>query len=295
MGDPLRSLGALAVQGRPVPFEGFEDLIGFVIVFFAVIWPVIRGLLSAARTNRADFDRRSGRGGSGERPNSLEAFLEGLRDGDDDEEDLTRQRREARAERRERQLHTERDRREQRQRMPAGPQVDPFGEDDEEPAASAPARAEARTVTPAAPGPATGSGRPSAPPSAPRPAPAPLPASSSARRSRPVEPVDGFEVSIDDHLDQVPSEDALEAGLLPTGGRDAGGRPAQRAADREPDEEGLEVVAGAGEEAAFALPGERASALERIGGGRTPWQSAVLMKEILGPPVSLAPHDEHLR
>ena len=116
--------------------EIIEDLIGFVIVFFAVIWPVIRGLLSAARTNRADFDRRSGRGGSGERPNSLEAFLEGLRDGDDDEEDLARQRREARAERRERQLQAERDRREQRQRMPAGPQVDPFGEDDEEPAAS---------------------------------------------------------------------------------------------------------------------------------------------------------------
>ena len=131
MGDPLRSLGALAVQGRPVPFEGFEDLIGFVIVFFAVIWPVIRGLLTAARSNRTNFEKRSqGRKGGGN-SNPLEAFLDGLRDQDESDELLARQRREARAARRERQLEAERERRGRLERGGAGPRTDPFGADDD--------------------------------------------------------------------------------------------------------------------------------------------------------------------
>jgi len=261
-------LGALPVQ-RGVGFD-VDNLVGLVIVFFAVIWPVIRGLLNVAKSNRQDFQARSKAGSESTRANPLEAFLQGLQD--DGEEEVVRERRaarEARAERREAALERQRARRE---RAGQSPSADPFEKGSKEVVteASVEASVEARPKEqPSSVAPSTN-----------------VPATWARRRP---EPVDGFEVAIDDDLDAVPSEDALEADLF------AQPQPARRGTEeREPDEEGLEVLSGAGERAAFALDSEQGSPLDRIQAGRSPWRSAILMKEILGPPISVKPHDDQL-
>ena len=110
-----------------------------------------------------------------------------------------------------------------------------------------------------------------------------------ARAASAMEAVDGFNVSIDDELDEVPSESELEEGRFVLG---ADSRRTD--SGRAPDEEGLEVLAGEGERAAFSLGSVAQSPLDRVQGGRSPWQSAILMKEILGPPISVTPHDDQL-
>ncbi len=258
-------LGALPVQGG-LSFD-LDSLPGLAIVFFAVIWPVIRGLLNAAKSNRQDFEARSKAGSESTRSNALEAFLEGLQD-DGEREELARERRaarEARAERREAALERQRARRE---RAGLSPSADPFEKGSEavvtEASVEALPKEQPSSLAPSTNAPVT-------------------------RARRRPEPVDGFEVAIDDDLDAVPSEDALEADLS------AQPQPARRGAEeREPDEEGLEVLSGAGERAAFALESEQASPLDRIQAGRSPWRSAILMKEILGPPISVKPHDDQL-
>ena len=252
------SLAALPVQGG-VGFD-VDNLLGLVIVFFAVIWPVIRGLLNAAKSNRQDFQARSGSDSS--RSNALEAFLEGLREDDDDgdEEEADRRRRAAararrRREQREEELAAQRARRE---RAMEAARSDPF-EAGEEVLAGA-------TVQ-----------------EIPKERPSVLAPSGGGREDRGRGPTKRFEVAIYGDLDEIPSEDALEADLF-----------ARPEPEREPDEEGLEVLSGAGERAAFALESEQASPLERIQAGRSPWRSAILMKEILGPPISVTPHDDQL-
>lgn len=265
-------LGALPVQ-RGVGFD-VDNLVGLAIVFFAVIWPVIRGLLNAAKSNRQDFQARSKAGSEPTRPNPLEAFLQGLQD--DGEEEVVRERRAARedrAERREAALERQRARRE---RAALSPSADPFETESEEVVTEAPVKAPVKASVEALPKEQPSSVAPS------------TNAPATRARRRP-EPVDGFEVAIDDDLDAVPSEDALEADLF------ARPQPARRGArELEPDEEGLEVLEGAGERAAFALESKQGSPLERIQTGRSPWRSAILMKEILGPPISVKPHDDQL-
>lgn len=262
-------LGALPVQGG-VGFD-MDSLVGLVIVFFAVIWPVIRGLLNVAKSNRQDFQAQSKAGSESTRANPLEAFLQGLQD-DGEEEEVVRERRAARvarAERREAALERQRARRE---RAGLSPSADPFEKGSEEVVTEAPVEASVEA-------------QPKEQPSS----VAPSTNAPATRARRRPEPVDGFEVAIDDDLDAVPSEDALEADLF------AQPQPARRGTEeREPDEEGLEVLSGAGERAAFALESEQASPLDRIQAGRSPWRSAILMKEILGPPISVKPHDDQL-
>jgi hypothetical protein len=264
-------LGALPVQGG-VGFD-MDSLVGLVIVFFAVIWPVIRGLLNVAKSNRQDFQARSGAGSASDRPSGLEAFLEGLRE-DDSEDDKyheadrvvrAAERARRRREQREEELAAQRVRREQA--MAAAPS-DPFEASGREQAA------EARIQE------------------TPREAPSRLSSTASAassRGGRSAEPMEGLGGAREDGLEEIPSEDALEADLFarPENGRGDG-------PEREPDEEGLEVIAGAGERAAFALDAEQRSPLDRIQAGRSPWRSAILMKEILGPPISVTPHDDQL-
>jgi hypothetical protein len=256
-------LGVLPVQGG-VSFD-VDSLVGLVIVFFAVVWPVIRGLLNVAKSNRQDFQARSGSDSS--RSNALEAFLEGLREEeDDDDEEADGLRRAAararrRREQREEELAAQRARRE---RAMEAARSDPFE-------ASQGEVAEATVQE------------------TPKERPSVLAPSRGGREGRGRGPTKRFEVAIDGDLDEIPSEDALEADLL------ARPKPERRAEpEREPDEEGLEVLSGAGERAAFALDSEQASPLDRIQAGRSPWRSAILMKEILGPPISVKPHDDQL-
>jgi hypothetical protein len=260
-------VGALPVQGG-ASFD-LDSLVGLVIVFFAVIWPVIRGLLNVAKSNRRDFQARSGAGSASDRTSALEAFLEGLRE-DEDEDDADRARRAAaRARRRREQREEERTaRRARREQAISTARSDPLEASERE------QTAEARILEP---------------PQERLSPPAPTASPGSRRGGRPATPMEGLGGAIEDGLDEIPSEDALEADPFarPEKGRDD-------SPEREPDEEGLEVLAGAGERAAFALDTERRSPLDRIQAGRPPWRSAILMKEILGPPISLKPHDDQL-
>ena len=286
-------LAALPVQGG-VGFD-VDNLVGLAIVFFAVIWPVIRGLLNVAKSNRQDFQARSKRGvnssqASSSRSSALEAFLEGLREEDDEETarlDRAAERARRRSEEREEELRAQQARRgraqlertqleraqrerSQQERLRAAPSADPF----ESAADRQEAAASSREVPEA-------SGSAFDAPSSAR--------ASSARASSAMEAVDGFDVSINDELVEVPSEDDLEEGKFEF----SAGAGRERS-EREPDEEGLEVLEGAGERAAFALDKVKRSPLERVQGGRSPWQSAILMKEILGSPISVSPHDDQL-
>jgi len=296
-------LAALPVQGG-VGFD-VDNLVGLAIVFFAVIWPVIRGLLNVAKSNRQDFQARSKRGvnssqASSSRSSALEAFLEGLREEDDEETarlDRAAERARRRSEEREEELRAQQARRgraqlertqleraqrerSQQERLRAAPSADPFesAADRQEAAASSREVPEASGSAFDAPSSARAS---SARASSAR--------ASSARASSAMEAVDGFDVSINDELVEVPSEDDLEEGKFEF----SAGAGRERS-EREPDEEGLEVLEGAGERAAFALDKVKRSPLERVQGGRSPWQSAILMKEILGSPISVSPHDDQL-
>ncbi len=258
------SLAALPVQGG-VGFD-VDNLLGLVIVFFAVIWPVIRGLLNAAKSNRQDFQARIGTSANPRRSNALEAFLEGLREEDDDDEEPDRVRRSAerirmRREQREEELAAQRLRRE---RSMAASRSDPFKVSEEE-------EVEATIQE------------------VPKERPAALASSGSGRGHLETAPESAFEVSIKGDLEEIPSEDALEADLFARPEPERSAEPGRR-----PDEEGLEVLSGAGERAAFALESELSSPLGRIQAGRSPWRSAILITEILGPPISLAPHDDQL-
>ena len=279
-------LGALPVQGG-VGFD-VDNLVGLAIVFFAVIWPVIRGLLNVAKSNRQDFQAKS-RGGPQENQSSaLDLFLEGLREDEDEDEDFNsshrRAARRAQATGRNAEMKAKLDRGGARAATRAerpGPAVDPFGE------------AEASTIAPK-------------PKPKPKPVPKPVPEAprvglaAAGRGSelsggrpdglRAPDPVGGFPVAIDETLDDIPSESALEAGRF-----ELSASAGQRRPEREPDEEGLEVLAGEGERAAFALDSKRSSPLDRIQSGRSPWQTAILMKEVLGPPISVTPHHDQQR
>ena len=252
--------GALPVQGG-VGFD-VDNLVGLAIVFFAVVWPVIRGLLNVAKSNRQEFQAKTQRGAGPSRSSALDEFLRGLVEGEpDDEQELARQRRTAsRSRKRQRaaELEQQQARRAQQEQLRPTPAVDPFD-----------TRAEPQAVA-ASLGDAT-----EAPP--------------SDRATRAMGAVDGFDVSINGELDEIPSESDLEEGRFTL--RDDARR---RGPEGAPDEMGLEVLSGEGERAAFALDSKRQSPLARVQGGRSPWQSAILMKEILGSPISVTPHDDQL-
>ncbi len=74
-------LGMLPLQGPDSPFG---NLLGYIVVFFVVVWPIIRGLLDNAKKQRAEFEAKETK--AGHRPNqsrnrqarrTLEEILEG--------------------------------------------------------------------------------------------------------------------------------------------------------------------------------------------------------------------------
>lgn len=72
------SASPLALQGPDSPLG---DLLGYVILFMVVVWPIIRGVMEQAQTKRAEFERQT-RKERGERPDrprrrSLEELLQG--------------------------------------------------------------------------------------------------------------------------------------------------------------------------------------------------------------------------
>ena len=240
--------------------------------------------MNVAKSNRQDFQAKS-RGGPQENQSSaLDLFLEGLREDEDEDEDFNsshrRAARRAQATGRNAEMKAKLDRGGARAATRAerpGPAVDPFGE------------AEASTIAPK-PKP-----KPKPVPEAPRVGLAAAGRGSELSGGRPdglraPDPVGGFPVAIDETLDDIPSESALEAGRF-----ELSASAGQRRPEREPDEEGLEVLAGEGERAAFALDSKRSSPLDRIQSGRSPWQTAILMKEVLGPPISVTPHHDQQR
>ena len=77
-------IGALAIAGPPLqggPDSPLGDLLGYVVLFVVVIWPIIRGVLDQAQGRRADFERQQRKKRpSGERAGrgrSLEEILRG--------------------------------------------------------------------------------------------------------------------------------------------------------------------------------------------------------------------------
>lgn len=69
-----------ALQG-PGPDSPLGDLLGYVVLFVVVVWPIIRGVLDQAQGRREEFEReqrkkRAG-GDSREGPRSLEEILRG--------------------------------------------------------------------------------------------------------------------------------------------------------------------------------------------------------------------------
>ncbi|MEL6431939.1 MAG: hypothetical protein AAFZ87_13805 [Planctomycetota bacterium] len=78
-------LGQAALVGAPLaaqPQENdwFQRLLGFVVLFFVVLWPVIRGIIETATARRKEFEqqqrRAAGRGPARRRP-TLEEILRG--------------------------------------------------------------------------------------------------------------------------------------------------------------------------------------------------------------------------
>lgn len=77
-------IGALAIAGPPLqggPDSPLGDLLGYVVLFVVVVWPIIRGVLDQAQGRRADFERQQRKKRpSGERAGrgrSLEEILRG--------------------------------------------------------------------------------------------------------------------------------------------------------------------------------------------------------------------------
>lgn len=77
-------IGALAIAAPPLqggPDSPLGDLLGYVVLFVVVVWPIIRGVLDQAQGRRADFERQQRKKRpSGERAGrgrSLEEILRG--------------------------------------------------------------------------------------------------------------------------------------------------------------------------------------------------------------------------
>lgn len=77
-------IGAFAIAGPPLqggPDSPLGDLLGYVVLFVVVVWPIIRGVLDQAQGRRADFERQQRKKRpSGERAGrgrSLEEILRG--------------------------------------------------------------------------------------------------------------------------------------------------------------------------------------------------------------------------
>lgn len=77
-------IGALAIAGPPLqggPDSPLGDLLGYVVLFVVVVWPIIRGVLDQAQGRRTEFERQqrkkrpSGQRTGGGR--SLEEILRG--------------------------------------------------------------------------------------------------------------------------------------------------------------------------------------------------------------------------
>ena len=69
---------------QPGPDSPFGDLLGYVIIFFVIVWPILRGLLETAKKQRAEFEEKERQAGhrSAPSPNrkarrTLEEILEG--------------------------------------------------------------------------------------------------------------------------------------------------------------------------------------------------------------------------
>ncbi|MFT5732151.1 MAG: hypothetical protein ACJA2W_003702 [Planctomycetota bacterium] len=78
---PLDSfLGIL--QGPPDPGGPFGDALGWIVVFFVIIWPILRGILATARGNRDEHESQQGKAtppvaNRERRRRTLEEILEG--------------------------------------------------------------------------------------------------------------------------------------------------------------------------------------------------------------------------
>lgn len=69
------------LQG-PGPDSPFSDLLGYILVFFVIVWPILRGILESARGQRKEFEAKQSKGGPGGAPQprrkrTLEEILEG--------------------------------------------------------------------------------------------------------------------------------------------------------------------------------------------------------------------------
>ena len=70
----------LALQGGPD--SPFGDVLGYIIVFFVIVWPILRGIIESARGERKEFEAKQGQGKPAaprpaRRKRTLEEILEG--------------------------------------------------------------------------------------------------------------------------------------------------------------------------------------------------------------------------
>ena len=86
MSLPLSAEWVVALVQRPPlgPDSPFGDLLGYIIIFFVVVWPILRGLLENAKKQREEFESkrsqagpRSGQGRGERGRRTLEEILEG--------------------------------------------------------------------------------------------------------------------------------------------------------------------------------------------------------------------------
>ncbi|QDV07692.1 hypothetical protein Poly30_32210 [Planctomycetes bacterium Poly30] len=78
--------GPLGLLQRPqAPESPFKDVLGWIIVFFVIVWPILRGIMETARTQRKEFEEKEGKQAKGaagpprpaRRKRTLEEILEG--------------------------------------------------------------------------------------------------------------------------------------------------------------------------------------------------------------------------
>jgi len=242
MGDAGPPLALL--QGQPD--SPFGDILGYVIVFFVVIWPIIRGLLGNANEKRKKHEERQqrtgGRAAASQVPgrSRLDAFIEEMVSGQRARHDVP--------------------------------------DDDADPSATAvvqeappPRRPRPQAVAPRTVVPRTVVPRTVAPP----------PAS-------PFRPASQLEYGLGPGLTGDPFDDsAMERALVPDSA--LVGAWSENEVERSVSyEQTIDRKALSESQGATVVTGDaKVDGLERINRGRTPWQAAFVLKEILGPPGGL--------
>lgn len=239
------SLGLLQGPDNPL-----SNILGYVVVFMVVVWPIIRGVMESAQQKRQEFERQQARGINSKKPargagrRSLEEILRG----------------------------------------------DPYVEALEDPFELGPEELYRDSGSELASEPSSGPS--SGVPSGAAAVGAPNSRANSANpKLRPSErdfgdlldsSMMGQDLVSDDDLSEVPSEDEMEAASgSPSGGMGSSADPGEGSGQR---------LQGSSPPPSVHHAHASKDPFSKLHGRLTPWQRAVVYREVLGPPAAMKSH-----